>query len=58
VLQVNGSIDHVPGDGSASRTWTPDDPDWPRQALRFGLQPRLDTVTPSGRDVGDIEPRR
>jgi hypothetical protein len=58
VLNVDGSIDHVPGDGSAARTWSPNDPQWAQQALRFGLQPQAPTLTPSGRHIENLEPRR
>jgi hypothetical protein len=29
----------------------PDDPEWPDQALRFGLHPQAPTVTPPARRV-------
>ena len=39
VLDRDGSIKHVGPDGEVTATWQPDDPEWSRYALRFGLQP-------------------
>ena len=39
VLDREGSIRNVAADGSVTATWQPDDPDWSRHAIRFGLRP-------------------
>jgi hypothetical protein len=56
VLRADGSIVHRDRDGGATRTWTPDDPEWPRHALRFGLHERQSTTPPSGRYVPGTRP--
>jgi hypothetical protein len=57
ILAADGSIDHIDDQGSRMRRWTADDPDWPHQALRFGLRPQAPTVTPQG-PVQDTRPPR
>lgn len=58
ILGVDGSIDHVHDHGSKTRSWTPDDPEWPDQAIRFGLHSQAPTVTPQGPRVqGPKAPR-
>lgn len=49
VLGGDGTIVHVGADGATTRSWAPDDPEWPDQALRFGLRPQVPTVAPTGR---------
>ena len=58
VLGVGGSIDQLDDRGSITRSWTPDDPEWPDQAIRFGLRPQAPTVTPHGQVPGTRPPRR
>ena len=58
VLDIDGSIDHVDDHGSVTHSWTPDDPEWPDQAIRFGLYPQARTVTPPGRHVRGTKPPR
>ena len=58
VLGIDGSIDHVDDHGSVTHSWTPDDPEWPDQAIRFGLYPQARTVTPPGRHVRGTKPPR
>ncbi len=58
VLAADGSINHVAGDGTTTQSWAPDDADWPRQALRFGVRPQGVTVTPHGRQRWDMRPPR
>jgi len=59
VLGVDGTIDHLDPHGSTTHSWMPDDPEWPDQAIRFGLHPQTPTVTPQGRRVlGTRPPRR
>ena len=56
VLNADRSIDHVADDGTTVQSWTPDDPEWARSAIRFGLRPQESTVAPRGRDVGAMKP--
>ncbi len=58
VLNVDGSIDHVDDHGATARSWAPDDPEWPDQALRFGLRPEVPTVAPAGRRPTETKPKR
>ena len=46
VLHANGSIGQVDGEGVLKQTWAPDDPEWARHAIRFGLLPQPGTVVP------------
>lgn len=54
VLTTGGSIDQLAADGTTTRSWAPDDADWPRQALRFGVRPQGATVTPASRPDGAL----
>ena len=56
VLTAEGSIDHVTDDGTTTRSWLPEDADWPRQAIRFGVRPQVATVTPPGRQQWQMRP--
>lgn len=58
VLAADGSIDHLDDQGTRMHRWTPDDPGWPDQAIRFGLHPQALTVTPQGPVQGTKPPRR
>ena len=58
VLAADGSIDHVDERGASLHRWLPDDPEWPDQAIRFGLHPQAATVTPHGQVQGTKPPRR
>jgi hypothetical protein len=58
VLDIDGSIEHVDEHGYPTHSWAPDDPDWPNQAIRFGLHPQAPTVTPPGRRVQGTKPPR
>ncbi len=51
VLEVDGTIRHLDVEGSTVRSWSPSDPDWPSQAIRFGLRPEPTTVAPHGQRV-------
>lgn len=51
VLDVAGSIARISPDGTSKQTWAVDDPEWERQAIRFGLQARTATANPHGREV-------
>jgi hypothetical protein len=58
VLTADGTINQVGADGKTTRSWAPDDEEWPYQALRFGVHPQADTVTPDGRQRSDMRPPR
>ncbi len=58
VLGVDGMIERLDAQGSATHSWMPDDPEWPDQAIRFGLHPQAPTVTPQGRRVPGTRPPR
>ena len=58
VLSVDGTIDRLDAHGSTTHSWTPDDPAWPDQAIRFGLHHQAPTVTPPGRRVQGTKPPR
>jgi hypothetical protein len=58
VLEADGSIDQLDDHGSRVHRWTPDDPEWPDRAIRFGLRPQAPTVTPQGPVQGTKPPRR
>ena len=58
VLGMDGSIDHIDDHGSRVHRWKPDDPEWPDQAIRFGLHPQARTITPQGRYVQGTKPPR
>jgi hypothetical protein len=51
VIGVDGLIARLDAAGATTQSWTPDDPGWPDQAIRFGLRPQARTVTPQGRRV-------
>ena len=55
-LRIDGSIDHLDEKGAVIGSWTPDDPEWGRRAIRFGLHVTPPTIHPSGRDVPDSKP--
>ena len=52
-LGVDGTIERVDADESTKRSWPAADPDWPNQAIRFGLRPQPPTVTPHGQRMPD-----
>jgi len=57
VLGVDGTIERTDAAGTATHTWGTDDPEWPGQAIRFGLRPQATTVAPHGRrDQGPKSP--
>lgn len=58
VLGADGSIAQHDADGTPAHTWTPDDPEWARHAIRFGLYPQDATVAPTGRYLDDMRPPR
>ncbi len=52
-LGADGTISRLDADGSTERSWPPGDPDWPNQAIRFGLRPQPPTVSPHSQRVPD-----
>ncbi len=58
VLHADGSIDRVDDQGATARSWALDDPEWPDQAIRFGLRPQAPTVNPHGGRVPGSRPPR
>jgi hypothetical protein len=52
-LGGDGTIERIDADGSTTRSWPTADPDWPNQAIRFGLRPQPPTVTPHGQRSPD-----
>ncbi len=56
VLGVDGLIEQVDDEGTKTRSWAPDDPDWPNQAIRFGLHAQAPTLRPPGRNVQGTKP--
>jgi hypothetical protein len=46
VLRADGVIERHGADGAMAAAWSPDDPDWPGQAIRFGIRPEPTTVKP------------
>ena len=51
VLAADGTLTRFDAAGTPEHTWAPDDPEWPRLAIRFGLRSQPRTVTPAGRFV-------
>jgi hypothetical protein len=45
-LNPDGTIVALDVSGKPTTTWLETDPGWNRQAIRFGLRPRPDTVKP------------
>jgi hypothetical protein len=58
VLAADGAIDQFDEHGTRTKGWEQDDPEWPDQAIRFGLVPQPDTITPQGRDIQGTKPPR
>ena len=52
-LGVDGTIVRLDADGSPVRAWPTADPDWPNQAIRFGLRAQPTTVAPHSQRVPD-----
>lgn len=49
VLGVDGSIERSDAAGATTHAWTPEDPGWADQAIRFGIRQQPVTVAPQGR---------
>jgi hypothetical protein len=52
-LGADGTIVRLDADGATARAWPPSDPDWPNQAIRFGLRAQPPTVPPNSQRVPD-----
>ena len=51
VLAADGTLTRFDAEGTLEHTWAPDDPEWPRLAIRFGLRSQPRTIPPAGRFV-------
>jgi hypothetical protein len=51
VLDAAGSIARISQEGTTTQTWGPDDPEWSRHAIRFGMHAPVATANPHGREV-------
>jgi hypothetical protein len=58
VMTTDGTVLRLGADGSREHEWAPDDPEWPRLAIRFGLHVQSTTISPAGRFVEDTRPPR
>ena len=58
VLSADGTLTRFNAGGVQEHAWAPDDPEWPRLAIRFGLRVQAVTVTPPGRFVEGTKPPR
>jgi hypothetical protein len=56
VLSANGIVTRFDVDGVLEHTWVPDDPEWPRLAIRFGVRVQSATVAPAGRSIEESKP--
>jgi hypothetical protein len=54
ILNVDGSIRLIDAEGHTR----PDEPEWARCAIRFGLRPQSSTIAPTGRYVDATKPPR
>ena len=52
-LGADGVIERHDAQGSTTRSWSPGDPEWADQAIRFGLQAQPRTVPPHSQRVPD-----
>jgi len=50
VLRTDGTITAYAADGAVAQRWTEDDPEWAKQAIRFGILPRTSTTKPGRPD--------
>ena len=58
VMTTDGTVLRLAADGSREGAWAPDDPEWPKLAIRFGLHVQSTTISPAGRFVEDTRPPR
>ena len=52
-LHADGTIERRDADGSVLSSSRPNEPEWARQAIRFGLRPEPVTVAPQGQRIED-----
>lgn len=57
ILDPDGSIRQVDGEGATKEAWSPGDAEWARHAIRFGLRPQSLTVAPHGIVSRDARPQ-
>ena len=50
LLRADGTIVAFDADGKVTTTWHEHDEGWDRQAIRFGLRPRPETIKPGPPD--------
>ena len=53
MLSPDGTVTRLTAEGVQEHAWAPDDPEWPRLAIRFGLRVQSRTVAPAGRFAED-----
>lgn len=58
VLHVDGVISQLDTTGGTEHVWAPEDPEWARHAIRFGLRVQVSTIPPTGRRVDATRPPR
>jgi hypothetical protein len=58
VMTTDGTVLRLGADGSREAAWAPDDPEWSKLAIRFGLRVQSTTISPAGRFVEDTRPPR
>ena len=56
VLGPDRTIVHRDAEGAVVASWSPDDPEWARHALRFGLRPVEPTANPHDRHIRGSKP--
>jgi hypothetical protein len=57
ILEADGSIRQVDGEGATRESWSPGEAEWARHAIRFGLRPQRLTVAPHGIVTRDARPQ-
>lgn len=57
ILEPDGSIRQVDGEGATKESWSPGEAEWARHAIRFGLRPESLTVAPHGIVTRDARPQ-
>jgi hypothetical protein len=56
VLHPDGSITQLDGAGTTVARWTTGDPDWARNAIRFGVLPQAPTIAPPDSRTAESKP--
>ncbi len=55
VLRGDGAIVQTDAAGETVGSWTPDDAEWARHAIRFGLHPETRTAVPPASRVNETK---